>query len=128
MKNCKYCGKQIDNRVKSGLCKKCYEEYNWNKRIANWKKTGDTGSSINSTGLHPIRKYLYIKQNNRCAICNMLNIWNGKEIKFILDHIDGNAANNWEDNLRLICLNCDSQLDTYKSKNKNSARKYRKNY
>lgn len=25
------------------------------------------------------------------------------------------------------CPNCDSQLDTYKSKNKNSARKFRKN-
>jgi hypothetical protein len=28
-------------------------------------------------------------------------------------------------NLRLVCHNCDSQLDTYKSKNKNSARKKR---
>ena len=46
---------------------------------------------------------------------------------FVLDHIDGNADNNNRENLRLICPNCDSQLDTYKSKNKNSARaKYRK--
>ncbi len=28
----------------------------------------------------------------------------------------------------LICPNCDSQLDTYKSKNKNSARNSRKEY
>ena len=46
---------------------------------------------------------------------------------FIVDHIDGKASNNRRDNLRCICPNCDSQLDTYKSKNKNSARaKYRK--
>lgn len=54
--------------------------------------------------------------------------WNGKELHFVLDHIDGDASNNHQDNLRLICPNCDSQLDTYKSKNKNSARTHRKNY
>jgi hypothetical protein len=43
---------------------------------------------------------------------------------FILDHIDGKASNNRRDNLRCICPNCDSQLDTYKSKNKNSDRTY----
>ena len=41
-----------------------------------------------------------------------------------VDHIDGNASNNRRDNLRCICPNCDSQLDTYKSKNKNGARYY----
>lgn len=47
-----------------------------------------------------------------------------------MDHINGDAANNKRENLRLICPNCDSQLDTFKSKNKNSARKerYLKNY
>ena len=41
-----------------------------------------------------------------------------------MDHIDGNAANNRRDNYRAICPNCDSQLDTFKSKNKNSSRHY----
>lgn len=41
-----------------------------------------------------------------------------------MDHIDGNAANNFRNNYRAICSNCDSQLDTYKSKNKNGARSY----
>lgn len=57
----------------------------------------------------------------------MINKWNNKELMFVLDHINGDADDNNRDNLRLICPNCDSQLDTFKSKNKNSARsKYRK--
>lgn len=41
---------------------------------------------------------------------------------FVLEHIDGNADNNSRINLRLVCPNCDSQLATFKSKNKHSAR------
>ena len=72
------------------------------------------------------KKYFLEEQNHRCAICGLKDEWNGKTLVFILDHIDGNADNNNRENLRLICPNCDSQLDTFKSKNKNSARaKYR---
>ena len=65
------------------------------------------------------------EQNNKCAICGISPEWNGSNLVFILDHIDGHASNNKRDNLRCICPNCDSQLDTYKFKNKNSDRFYR---
>lgn len=64
------------------------------------------------------------EQDGVCAICGMKPEWNDKPLVFILDHIDGKASNNRRDNLRCICPNCDSQLDTYKSKNKNSDRTY----
>ena len=47
----------------------------------------------------------------------MTTTWNGKPVTFIADHIDGNSNNNRRDNLRMIDPACDSQLDTYKSKN-----------
>ena len=62
------------------------------------------------------------EQSGVCAICGMKPEWNGKPLMFVLDHIDGDASNNRRSNLRCICSNCDSQLDTYKSKNKHSTR------
>lgn len=99
---------------------KKYKEY-----LENQNKYCDSNISLKF-----IKKHILKEQNNRCIICNNQNIWNSKEIIFILDHIDGNANNNLRENLRLVCPNCDSQLDTFKSKNKNSARKerYLKNY
>jgi hypothetical protein len=69
------------------------------------------------------KEFFLKEQNGVCAICNTPPIHNNKELVFILDHIDGDASNNHRDNLRLICPNCDSQLETYKSKNKNSTRR-----
>jgi hypothetical protein len=76
------------------------------------------------------KPYFLEEQEHKCAICNLEDEWNGKKLVFVLDHIDGNASNNMRENLRLVCPNCDSQLDTFKRKNKNSARKerYLKNY
>ena len=71
------------------------------------------------------KKDILKEQNNKCDICKIEDNWNNKKLVFVLDHIDGDASNNKRDNLRCVCPNCDSQLDTFKSKNKNSARKDR---
>lgn len=60
--------------------------------------------------------------NNSCSICGLKNEWNNKKLVMILDHINGNSSDNDLSNLRLVCPNCDSQLDTYKSKNKGKGR------
>lgn len=71
-----------------------------------------------------VKPHILKEQNHQCAICGIKDEWKDKPLVFILDHIDGHANNNARPNLRLICPNCDSQLDTYKSKNKTSDRKY----
>jgi hypothetical protein len=53
---------------------------------------------------------------NKCSICG-IDSWNNKSINLELDHIDGKRINHSLGNLRLICPNCHSQTDTYRSKN-----------
>jgi hypothetical protein len=54
---------------------------------------------------------------NSCSICS-ITFWNKKSINLELDHIDGNRINHLLSNLRLLCPNCHSQTDTYRSKNR----------
>ena len=125
---CIICGKGLTYQHLTPYCQEHYREFQRQETLRKWKETGDTGCGVSTTIRNVIRQYIYDKQNNQCAICGIPREWNGLPINFILDHIDGDASHNKEDNLRLICPNCDSQLPTYKSRNKNSARTHRKNY
>ena len=53
----------------------------------------------------------------RCDCCGIGPEWCEKPMPLILDHINGVNNDNRLGNLRFICSNCDTQLDTYKSKN-----------
>ena len=53
----------------------------------------------------------------QCACCGIGPEWNGKPMPLILDHINGVHNDNRLENLRFVCSNCDSQLDTYKARN-----------
>lgn len=125
-KICQGCGKAIYDDNVTGYCKNCLTKVNRQETIVKWLETGDTGCGVATTLRNAIRDYLYEQQDHCCAICGMPNEWEGKPLTFILDHIDGDASHNNRENLRLICPNCDSQLPTYKSKNKNSARTHRR--
>ena len=59
-----------------------------------------------------------ISSDEKCAICGQSKVWNGKELVMILDHIDGNNTNNIKENLRWICPNCGTQLDTFTGRNR----------
>lgn len=101
----------------------CQQEH---RHMKSYKKIVEGDESIMRANYSPkhIKDIILNEQDGICAICGCKTEHNSKPLVFILDHIDGNAANNKRSNLRLICPNCDSQLDTFKSKNKNGARSY----
>lgn len=61
---------------------------------------------------------------NFCSICGQQPEWNGKPMIMILDHINGVHTDNRLENLRLVCPNCNSQLDTSCGKNVKDRKKY----
>lgn len=123
---CKVCGNNYHKLYssKGDYCSKSCFFIDRKKKA--YAKIIDGDSSIQRANYSGVsfKDIMLKEQDNKCAICGNEPTWNNKSIVFILDHIDGNASNNIRSNYRLICPNCDSQLDTYKSKNKNGSRSY----
>jgi hypothetical protein len=54
----------------------------------------------------------------RCAVCACEPFWLGKPLVLRLDHINGIPTDYRIENLRLVCPNCDSQLETFAGRNR----------
>lgn len=105
-KDCKYCGKEV-NHSQTYCSKECNAKWIEERR----KKFLENGQlSTNKT----IRVALIERDGDICKLCSTSSMWNGKPLTLHVDHIDGNSDNNGPDNLRLLCPNCHSQLETSK--------------
>ncbi len=58
-------------------------------------------------------------KEKKCEICGIDENWfNGSKLVHILDHINGDPHDNRIENLRIVCPNCNSTLETNCGKNK----------
>lgn len=125
LSTCLYCRKSYYPRYdsKGKFCSiSCSARYKSEKSYLDYLNNPESFKGVRN--IRFLKPFILKEQNCKCAICGIPNVWNDRELVFILDHINGKADDNSRANLRLVCPNCDSQLDTYKSKNKGSARIY----
>lgn len=52
-------------------------------------------------------------KNPLCELCGQGDVWRGKRLGLILDHVNGVRDDNRLDNLRIVCPNCAATLDTH---------------
>lgn len=72
------------------------------------------GSNISSTQLKN-KLYKAGLKKRACEMegCGQGEIWMGKKISLILDHINGDSKDNRLENLRIVCPNCNASLPTH---------------
>ena len=107
--------KTVKNRI---------EKYNIDTSHFNYKKGIERNEEnifikYSSASQSTLRRW-YLKGNYTpyiCSICKLDPFWQGKPLTLILDHINGENHDDRLENLRLVCPNCNQQLDTTNGKN-----------
>lgn len=129
MKSCSNCAVPLTKRSQLLYCSnKCQTDARYKIYIQEWKKgtvSGNKGIVTKNISGH-LKRYLIEKYGERCLNCN----WNKchprtDAVPLEIDHIDGNAENNTEKNLRLLCPNCHALTSNYKNFNKGNGRTWR---
>lgn len=124
--NCPICGKNIPSSQK--YCSASCQQKHYNDLYVERWKNGEEDGIIGEYGISKhIRTYLFNKNNCKCEICG----WGEKnkytnKIPLEIHHKDGNYKNNSEENLQLLCPNCHSLTETFKSHNKTGRKKRKK--
>lgn len=124
--NCQRSLKGYQKKYCSNTCQKDFEHNQYIKSWINSETNGSRGLNTRNFSKHVVR-YLHEKYNESCSKCG----WNERNpvtnsCPLEIDHIDGNADNNSESNLQLLCPNCHSLTSTYKNLNYGYGRGWRR--
>ena len=153
MNSCVFCKRTINNKGSLVAHQKCCVENPNGKKYARSPDAGaQKGSIPHNKGIsvgrlsywdlkYPLEEVLvenstYNRQSVKkriidndvlpyiCNICSLPPVWKGEPMCLILDHINGKNDDHRLENLRFVCHNCDSQLETYKGRNKKKKNNY----
>jgi hypothetical protein len=128
MNACLACGKKPQRSSYKYCSNKCQQVFQYRSYIQKWKlglATGERGIVTKNISQH-VKRYLADLYGEKCSVCG----WNKKHpttgrVPLEVDHINGDAEDNKEENLRLICPNCHSLSSNFRNLNKGHGRKWR---
>jgi hypothetical protein len=126
---CLYCSGATKGKNYKYCSNSCQFDYQHREYIRRWKAglvDGNRGKKFPLISSH-IKKYLLEKYGEKCCICG----WDRRhsitgKVPLEVNHIDGNHANNKEENLQLLCPNCHSLTANFRNLNKGNGRAYRR--
>ncbi|MBI4080795.1 MAG: HNH endonuclease [Candidatus Levybacteria bacterium] len=128
MNVCLVCGKKPDRTSYKYCSNRCQQIYQYKEYIGKWKVglvNGERGIVTKNISQY-IKRYLVEMYGEHCSVCR----WGEKHpatgrVPLEVDHINGNADDNREENLRLICPNCHSLSLNFRNLNKGKGRAWR---
>ncbi len=128
MNSCLICNKKPKRPSYKYCSNKCQQINQYKKYIKKWKlgfENGNRGIITKNISSY-IRRYLTKTYGEKCSLCG----WNQKhpitqKVPLEVDHLNGNADDNREINLRLICPNCHSLSPNFRNLNKGKGRLWR---
>jgi predicted restriction endonuclease len=126
---CATCGKKLEAYQNSYCSNVCQHNKQYLNYINDWKqgkKDGNRGKQTILISKH-LKRYLFEKYKHRCCRCG----WSARhpttgQVPLEINHIDGNARNNYEANLELLCPNCHALTDNFRNLNKGNGRTWRR--
>tara|TARA_B110000093_G_scaffold15280_1_gene14166 strand:+ start:1394 stop:1852 length:459 start_codon:yes stop_codon:yes gene_type:complete len=123
-KICPACEEEYRGRGKH-CSQKCSNDSKRHEKIKLWLEGKHNGLRGKTATAAWIKRWLRETKDNSCVKCGWDEIHPiTNNVPVELNHIDGNYLNNRPENLELLCPNCHSLTDSYRSLNIGNGRPY----
>lgn len=115
--NCLFCQKELSNRQTKYCNNQCQQSHYQQLYIERWKKGEETGLRGEYQISSYVRDYMLQKVNYKCELCGWgeINPFTNL-IPLELHHKDGDWEKTTEENLIVLCPNCHSLTENFRSR------------